>query len=241
MKNIAFIAVLSCLIGSLFTSVCFGDGYTYIDSNAGGVNVELKNSDNPADGPPVATIIKDAQKLFPKYIAEAKLPAAKSFFVKDYITRKVRAASWQPIDHIEAQIIAVTKPVTADGSYYLYNCEVHYDRPIGATKWTVRKDESTITLGDGKPKTGGIHLINSKNEDLTLQQSTKDQEEANKAAQKQQEEYDRQQADRKRRPARQDSSTESSDVQIPDSAKGGSSNSDDGNTIQKGLKKFLPF
>ncbi len=182
MKAVRLLGLSLLLVAATMSAYCFADGYTYIDSNAGGINITLDNTDNPADGPPVSTFIKDAQKLFPSWVTEKNLPQPKAYYVKSYSTRRVRAASWQPIDHIEGNLIAVTKAVDSSGNYYLYNCEVHYDRPIGSNKWTVRKDESNMTLGDGKPKTNGIHLISAGNVDLTLQQSTKEQQAANDEA-----------------------------------------------------------
>lgn len=214
MKKAAYLVIICFASASivLLTRHAFAEGYTYIDSNTGGGAVEWTNTDDPADGPPVSTVVADAVRLFPGYISQKNLPAVKSFFVKSYNTQRKHAQDWQPIDHIEAMLVGLTAPVNADNEYYLYNCEVHYDRPIGQTKWTVDKNESTITLGDGTPKMGGIHLVASDGTDKT-QAGIAEQ------TQREQEEYDRIHANdnsQKKRPVEE--SVSSSDDQSSQSS-----------------------
>jgi hypothetical protein len=150
--------------------------YYYIDSNNGDGPVTWKNAEEPADGPTVAKIIADAKRLFPSQIKAANLPAAKSFFYKFSATGRINAESWQPIDHFDARLIALTNKINAAGDYYLYNCEIHYTRPIGKSTWTASASDSSITLGNGTPKKDSIHLIGANNVDKTLEQSKREQE-----------------------------------------------------------------
>jgi len=161
--------VCFCLSAVLFLVSDAGfaqDEYLPIDSNTGGGTVTWDNTDNPEDGPTVAAILADAKKIFPAYVKKAGLPPVKSFFVKSFNTQRKYAKSWEPIDHIEAIMVGLTKPVKGT-DYYLYNCEIHYNRPVGQKKWTVYDQETNITLGDGTPKSGGIHLIASDGTDKT--------------------------------------------------------------------------
>jgi hypothetical protein len=167
--------------------VCFAAGYRYVDSPAGfsaSGKVELTNAEEPADGPTVATIRKDAQKFFAPYIKEKGLPAAKAFYYKLSATGRINAESWQPIDHFDAQGIAVTKAINSAGDYYLYNWEVHYDRPVGSSKWTAAKSSSAIYLGNGTPGRNSIHLVAADGTDKT-------QAEIDAQTQREQEDYDR--------------------------------------------------
>ncbi len=176
------IAGCSTIAGlALIAGLCFAEGYTFIDTNNGEGPVTWSNTDEPADGPAIATIIADAQRVFPEWINEKNMTKVKSYFVKSFNTQRKSAAEWQPIDHIEAMMVGLTAPVNGGTDYYLYNCEMHYNRPIGQTKWTVDKQESNMTLGDGTPKMGGIHLIAADGTDKTqagiADQTRRDEEE----------------------------------------------------------------
>lgn len=169
MEKILKVFLSFCLFACLFLVADPGfaqDEYLPIDSNTGGGTVTWDNTDDPADGPTVAKIIADAKKIFPAYVKKAGLPPVKSFFVKSFNTQRKYAKDWQPIDHIEAVMVGLTSPVKGT-DYYLYNCEIHYNRPVGQSKWTVYDQETNITLGDGTPKSGGIHLIASDGTDKT--------------------------------------------------------------------------
>lgn len=142
MKNLHRFNVCSIVLGTLLTmsSICFAqdddDSYGAITSNAGEGKVEWTNVE-PDDGPAVATVIKDAKKLFSKEIKNKNLPPVKSFFVKAYNGSRFRAESFQPIDHTRVVLVGLTGSVDAEKNYYLYNCEIEYSRPIGAKAWTM--------------------------------------------------------------------------------------------------------
>lgn len=183
MKKTASIVAGFCLAGSLLfvAQLSFAEGYTYIDTNNGDGPVVWANTDEPADGPPIDTIIAQAKRLFPSWITEKNMLPVKAYFVKSYNEQRKQAANWQPIDHLEALMIGITEPVNGGTDYYLYNCEVHFNRAIGQTKWVVDKTESNMTLGDGTPKMGGIHLIAADGTDKTqagiADQTRRDEEE----------------------------------------------------------------
>ncbi|MFA5927877.1 MAG: hypothetical protein WC838_01055 [Candidatus Margulisiibacteriota bacterium] len=224
MSKMRWLVVLVLAVAMMASAavVCFAEGYTYIDSNAGGVNVELTNTDDPSDGPKISTVLADAKKIFPAWIKEKNVPAVKTYYVKSANELRIRAASWQPIDRIDYSLIGVTKPVDNSGNYYLYNAELRYTRSIGSKKWVVDKggNGTSITLGTGQPGDNGIHLINANNEDLTLKESIERQKREAEEYERQQEEYNKKNDKKKRAPAEERSETP------PDDGTGSGSGSD---------------